>query len=120
MVDVSVQLSTGVQSVALTDSAATQVKKLVDKENNPALMLRVFITGGGCSGFQYGFEFDDQLNDDDTCIEKDGAKMVIDAMSMQYMAGAQVGYQEDLTGSQFVVNNPLATTTCGCGASFSV
>jgi len=120
MSDISVQLVTSKEPVVLTDTAVAQVKKLADKENNPGLMLRVFITGGGCSGFQYGFEFDDKINDDDICIEKDGAKLVVDAMSMQYMNGAEVGFQEDLTGSQFVVSNPLAVTTCGCGASFSV
>jgi iron-sulfur cluster insertion protein len=120
MKDINIQLQPANEPVVLTTEAAAQVKKLADKEGNPDLMLRVFITGGGCSGFQYGFEFDDKLNDDDVCIENDGAKMVIDMMSMQYMNGAKVSFQEDLTGSQFVVHNPLATTTCGCGASFSV
>ncbi|MCW8964360.1 MAG: iron-sulfur cluster insertion protein ErpA [Gammaproteobacteria bacterium] len=120
MSDINVQFSTGNDCLVLTEGAAAQVKKLAEQENNPQLMLRVFITGGGCSGFQYGFEFDDKVNDDDICIEKDGATMVIDAMSMQYMNGAEVGFQQDLTGSQFVVHNPTATTTCGCGASFSV
>lgn len=113
-------VKTVTEPVVLTDEAAAQVKKLAERENKPELMLRVFITGGGCSGFQYGFEFDDKVNDDDICIENAGAKMVIDMMSMQYMNGAKVGFQEDLTGSQFIVHNPLATTTCGCGASFSV
>jgi len=120
MKEINVQIETANEPVVLTDEAAAQVKKLADRENNPGLMLRVFITGGGCSGFQYGFEFDDKVNDDDICIENAGATMVIDMMSMQYMNGAKVGFQEDLTGSQFVVHNPLATTTCGCGASFSV
>ena len=120
MNEINVQLTTGNEQLVLTPDAAAQVNKLVAEENNPNLMLRVFITGGGCSGFQYGFEFDDKVNDDDVCIEKDGAKMVIDSMSMQYMSGAEVGFQQDLTGSQFVVHNPSATTTCGCGASFSV
>ena len=120
MSEINVQLVTSKEPVVLTAAAVAQVKKLAEKENNPELMLRVFITGGGCSGFQYGFEFDDKVNDDDVCIEKDGARLVVDAMSMQYMNGAEVSFQEDLTGSQFVVNNPLAVTTCGCGASFSV
>jgi iron-sulfur cluster insertion protein len=120
MNEINVQLATSSEALVFTEAAAAQVKKLAEQENNPALMLRVFITGGGCSGFQYGFEFDDKVNDDDIRIEKDGATMVIDAMSMQYMNGAEVGFQQDLTGSQFVVHNPSATTTCGCGASFSV
>ena len=81
--------------------------------------MRIYITGGGCSGFQYGFEIDENINDDDFRIEKDGATMVVDAMSLQYLNGAEVGFQEDLTGAQFVVSNPNAKTTCGCGASFS-
>ena len=120
MDDIHVQLSGNSDSPVLTESAVAQVKKLVARENNPRLMLRVFVTGGGCSGFQYGFEFDDKVNDDDFCIEKDGATMVIDAMSMQYMSSAEISFQEGLTGSQFVVHNPAATTTCGCGVSFSV
>jgi iron-sulfur cluster insertion protein len=103
----------------VTDAAAAQVKKLAAKEGKPDLALRVFITGGGCSGFQYGFEFDNSINDDDFRVEKDGAAIVIDAMSLQYMNGAEVGFQEDLTGAQFVISNPSAKTTCGCGASFS-
>ena len=102
----------------LTDGAARQVKKLAQGE--AGLMLRVFITGGGCSGFQYGFEFERAANADDVKIEKNGATVVIDSMSMQYLNGAEVGFQEDLTGAKFVVNNPNANTTCGCGASFSV
>lgn len=110
----------GNDSLALTADAAAQVKKLVAQENNPQLMLRVFITGGGCSGFQYGFEFDDKVNADDVRIECDGATVVIDAMSMQYMNGAEIGFQQDLTGAKFTIHNPAATTTCGCGASFAV
>jgi iron-sulfur cluster insertion protein len=120
MSEINVQLTTSQEPLMLTSDAAAQVNKLVEQEDNPELKLRVFITGGGCSGFQYGFEFDDQVNEDDICIEKDGATMVIDAMSMQYMNGAEVGFQQDLTGAQFIVHNPSATTTCGCGASFSV
>ena len=120
MNEINVQLAPRNEALVLTEAAAVQIKKLAEQEGKPNLMLRVFITGGGCSGFQYGFEFDDKANDDDICIEKDGATMVIDAMSMQYMNGADVGFQQDLPGSQFVVHNPTATTTCGCGASFSV
>jgi len=103
----------------VTDAAIAQVKKLAAEEGKPNLALRVYITGGGCSGFQYGFEFDEATNDDDFRVEKDGAAIVIDAMSLQYMNGAEVGFQEDLTGAQFVISNPSAKTTCGCGASFS-
>lgn len=103
----------------LTDAAAAQVKKLIAERGNPNLALRIYITGGGCSGFQYGFEIDENINDDDFRIEKDGVTMVVDAMSLQYLNGAEVGFQEDLTGAQFVVSNPNAKTTCGCGASFS-
>lgn len=106
--------------LVFTDAAAAQVRKLVAQEDNPDLKLRVFVTGGGCSGFQYGFEFDEQINDDDFRIDKGDVSVVIDAMSMQYLQGAQIGFQEDLTGAQFVVSNPNAATTCGCGASFSV
>lgn len=105
--------------LVFTDAAAAQVKKLIAEKGSPDMVLRVFITGGGCSGFQYGFEFDETVNDDDYRIEKDGVAMVIDAMSLQYMNGAEVGFQEDLTGARFVINNPSATTTCGCGSSFS-
>ena len=102
------------------ESAVKQVKKIVKDKGNAKLMLRLFIVGGGCSGFQYGFELDDQTNEDDLCIEKDGATLVIDMMSLQYLNGAAIGFQEDLTGARFIVNNPNANTTCGCGASFSI
>ena len=114
------QQETGGGPLIFTDAAIAQVKKLAAREDNPNLALRVYITGGGCSGFQYGFEFDETINDDDFRIEKDGATMVVDAMSLQYMNGAEVGFQEDLTGAQFVISNPSAKTTCGCGASFSI
>lgn len=103
-----------------TDSAANKVKALIDEEGNPELKLRVFVTGGGCSGFQYGFTFDEVTNDDDMVMEKNGVTLLIDAMSMQYMTGAEIDYSEGLEGSQFVIRNPNATTTCGCGSSFSV
>ena len=102
-----------------TDSAANKVKQLIDEEGIPDLKLRVFVTGGGCSGFQYGFTFDEKTNDDDTVIEKNGVTLLIDPMSFQYLVGAEIDYQESIQGAQFVIKNPNATTTCGCGSSFS-
>jgi len=102
-----------------TDSAAEKVRQLVDEEGNPDLKLRVFVQGGGCSGFQYGFTFDEVINDDDTQMAKNGVMLLIDAMSLQYLIGAEIDYKEDLQGAQFVIKNPNATTTCGCGSSFS-
>ena len=102
-----------------TDSAADKVKQLVDEEGNPELKLRVFVTGGGCSGFQYGFTFDEVTNEDDTVMEKNGVSLLIDPMSYQYLVGAEIDYTEGLEGSQFVIKNPNATSTCGCGSSFS-
>jgi len=102
-----------------TDAAAAKVKTLIDEEGNPDLKLRVFVQGGGCSGFQYGFTFDESANEDDTAMEKNGVTLLIDSMSYQYLVGAEIDYKEDLEGSQFVIKNPNATTTCGCGSSFS-
>ena len=102
-----------------TDSAANKVKALIDEEGNAELKLRVFVTGGGCSGFQYGFTFDEVQNDDDTVMQKNGVTLLIDAMSMQYMMGAEIDYTEGLEGAQFVIKNPNAVSTCGCGSSFS-
>ncbi|KAB2927104.1 MAG: iron-sulfur cluster insertion protein ErpA [Dechloromonas sp.] len=102
-----------------TDSAAAKVKELIDEEGNPGLKLRVFVTGGGCSGFQYGFTFDEDVNEDDTTLEKGGVTLLIDPMSYQYLVGAEIDYSEGLEGSQFVIRNPNATSTCGCGSSFS-
>lgn len=102
-----------------TDSAAAKVKSLIEEEGNPSLMLRVFVSGGGCSGFQYGFTFDESLNDGDTSVEKSGVTLLVDPMSFQYLVGAEIDYKEDLNGAQFVIRNPNATTTCGCGSSFS-
>ncbi|MBS4097231.1 MAG: iron-sulfur cluster insertion protein ErpA [Sulfuricella sp.] len=102
-----------------TESAAAKVKGLIEEEGIPGLKLRVFVTGGGCSGFQYGFTFDENTNDDDTVVEKNGVTLLIDSMSFQYLVGAEIDYKEDLQGSQFVIKNPNATTTCGCGSSFS-
>ncbi len=103
-----------------TNAAAGKVKALLDEEGDESLMLRVFITGGGCSGFQYGFTFDESINDGDTIIENDGVKLVVDPMSVQYLTGAEIDYSEGLDGAQFVIRNPNAATTCGCGSSFSV
>ncbi len=102
-----------------TDSAAAKVKQLIDEENNPGLKLRVYVQGGGCSGFQYGFTFDEDQQEDDTAVEKGGVKLLIDPMSFQYLMGAKIDYKEDLEGARFIINNPNATTTCGCGSSFS-
>ena len=106
--------------LVFTDSAANKVKQLIEEEGNPDLKLRVFVTGGGCSGFQYGFTFDEAVSDDDTTMEKAGVTLLIDPMSLQYLAGAEIDYKDDLQGAQFVIKNPNATTTCGCGSSFSV
>ena|SRR5579864_5319573 len=105
--------------LVFTDSAATKVKQLIDEEGNVELMLRVFVTGGGCSGFQYGFTFDETRNEDDTMMEKGGVRLLIDAMSYQYLVGAEIDYTEGVEGAQFVIKNPNATSTCGCGSSFS-
>lgn len=102
-----------------TDSAADKVRMLIEEEGNPELKLRVFVTGGGCSGFQYGFTFDEVINDDDTVMNKNGVQLLVDPMSFQYLVGAEIDYQEGLEGAQFVIKNPNATTTCGCGSSFS-
>ena len=102
-----------------SDSAAGKVKQLIEEEGNPGLKLRVFVTGGGCSGFQYGFTFDEVQNEDDSVMEKAGVKLLIDPMSYQYLTGAEIDYSEGLEGAQFVIKNPNATSTCGCGSSFS-
>lgn len=103
-----------------TDSAASKVKNLIADEDNPNLKLRVYITGGGCSGFQYGFTFDDKVNEDDCTIEKQGVALLVDPMSLQYLVGGSVDYREGLEGSRFIVMNPNAKITCGCGSSFSI
>ena len=106
--------------IVFTDNAARKVKELMDEEGNPELKLRVFISGGGCSGFQYGFTFDDEQADDDTALRKMGVTVVIDPMSLQYLVGAEIDYKEGFQGAQFVIRNPNVTSTCGCGSSFSV
>lgn len=108
------------EQVKITDSAVEKIADLLAEENNPNLKIRSFVQGGGCSGFQYGFTFDEEQNDDDFVIEHKGVKLLIDAMSMTYMQGAEIDYKEEITGSQFVIKNPNAQTTCGCGSSFSV
>ena len=102
-----------------TDSAVAKVADLIAEEGNPDLKLRVFVQGGGCSGFQYGFTFDEAVNEDDTLVTKGNVTLLIDSMSFQYLVGAEIDYKEDINGSQFVIKNPNATTTCGCGSSFS-
>ena len=105
--------------LVFSDNAASKVKQLIEEEGNPELKLRVFVTGGGCSGFQYGFTFDEVQNEDDAVMEKNGVRLLIDPMSYQYLNGAEIDYTEGLEGAQFVIKNPNATTTCGCGSSFS-
>ncbi|VAY02502.1 Iron-sulfur cluster insertion protein ErpA [Arsenophonus endosymbiont of Aleurodicus dispersus] len=106
--------------IQFTDAAANKVKALISDKKNPNLRLRVYITGGGCSGFQYGFTFDDKMSEDDLTIENHGVELIVDPMSLQYMVGGCVDYVERLEGSQFLVTNPNAKTTCGCGSSFSI
>lgn len=106
--------------IYFSDSAANKVKGLIAEEENPALKLRVYVTGGGCSGFQYGFTFDEKVNEGDTLIENSGVTLLIDSMSLQYLVGGIVDYTDGLEGSRFFVNNPNATATCGCGSSFSI
>lgn len=107
-------------SIVFTEPAAMKVRGLLDEEGNEALKLRVFVSGGGCSGFQYGFTFDESREDDDTVVERCGVTLVVDPMSAQYLTGAEIDYREDIEGAQFVIRNPNAATTCGCGNSFSV
>jgi len=107
------------QLLSFTEAAANKVKALIEEEKNSALKLRVFVSGGGCSGFQYGFTFDENVQEGDTAVEKCGVTLLVDPMSFQYLAGAEIDYTEGLEGAQFVIRNPNATTTCGCGSSFS-
>jgi len=105
--------------LVFSDNAANKVKQLIEEEGNPELKLRVFVTGGGCSGFQYGFTFDEVQNEEDASMEKNGVTLLIDPMSYQYLVGAEIDYQESLEGAQFVIKNPNAQSPCGCGSSFS-
>ena len=107
------------EPLVFTDNAANKVRQLIEEEGNPELKLRVFVSGGGCSGFQYGFTFDESTSEDDTSMQKGGVTLLIDPMSLQYLAGAEIDYQEGIEGAQFVIKNPNASSTCGCGSSFS-
>lgn len=113
-------VSEAASGVIFTDSAANRVKQLIEEEGNQNLKLRVYVTGGGCSGFQYGFTFDENVQEGDTQVENSGVTVVVDPMSLQYLLGAEIDFKQNLEGSMFVVNNPNATTTCGCGSSFSI
>ncbi|MDS1140388.1 iron-sulfur cluster insertion protein ErpA [Pusillimonas sp. SM2304] len=115
----SIDLQAPPSPLIFTDAAANKVKELLADEDNPELKLRVFVQGGGCSGFQYGFTFDETINDDDTTIDKEGVQLLVDPMSFQYLVGAEIDYKDDLEGAQFVIRNPNANSTCGCGSSFS-
>lgn len=108
------------EMIVITDSAAAKIADLMAEENTPGLKLRTFVQGGGCSGFQYGFTFDEEQNDDDFVLEKNGVMILVDSMSMQYLQGAEIDYREDLMGSAFSIKNPNAQTTCGCGSSFGI
>ena len=107
------------QALVFTEDAASKVRTLIEEEGNPDLKLRIFVSGGGCSGFQYGFTFDDTVNIDDTAVQSNGVTLLIDPMSYQYLAGAEVDYKEGIEGTKFVISNPNATSTCGCGSSFA-
>jgi iron-sulfur cluster insertion protein len=106
--------------ITLTESALAKISDILAEENNPAMKLRTFVQGGGCSGFNYGFMLDEEQNEDDFIIENSGASVLVDSMSMQYLHGATIDYKEEIMGSSFVIKNPNATTTCGCGSSFSI
>jgi len=106
--------------ITITESAVAKIADILAEENNPAVKLRTFVQGGGCSGFSYGFTLDEEQNEDDFTIERNGIVVLVDSMSMQYLQGATIDYKEELMGSQFVIQNPNATTTCGCGSSFAV
>jgi iron-sulfur cluster insertion protein len=120
MANVATQAPPPPPSVIFTDAAAAKVGELIAEEDNPNLKLRVFISGGGCSGFQYGFTFDEDIEDGDSQVENQGVTLLIDPMSVQYLMGAEIDYKEDLQGAQFIIRNPNAQTTCGCGSSFTV
>ncbi|VAX02132.1 Iron-sulfur cluster insertion protein ErpA [hydrothermal vent metagenome] len=117
---VSQSIPSDASEITFTDNAAAKIKTLIEEEGNTNLKLRVFVSGGGCSGFQYGFNFDENVQDGDTVVEHDGVAIVIDPMSFQYLVGSEVDFKVSLEGSLFVINNPNATTTCGCGSSFSI
>ena len=106
--------------ISISEAAVGRVNQLLKNRDNPDLMLRIYIQGGGCSGFQYGFQFDDQVQEDDVAVEHSGIRMLVDMLSLQYLGGAEIDFKDDIMGSRFLVNNPNATTTCGCGSSFSI
>ena len=120
LIDITVSSETGMPGIVFTNSAARKVQELILEERNPELKLRVYISGGGCSGFQYGFSFDEEQAEDDIAVNNDGVTLLVDPLSFQYLMGAEVDYSESLQGAQFVIRNPNASTTCGCGSSFSV
>jgi iron-sulfur cluster insertion protein len=119
-IDIPTITDSAIPGIVFTDAAARKVQQLILEERNPDLNLRVYISGGGCSGFQYGFSFDEDRAEDDIAIENDGVVLLVDPLSFQYLMGAEVDYSESLQGAQFVIRNPNASTTCGCGSSFSV
>ena len=113
-------LPEGADALVISDTVVTKVAEMLAEEGDPALALRIFVTGGGCSGFQYGFAFDEEKKDDDVLITRGPITVVVDAMSLQYLAGAEIDYEDKLEGARFVIRNPNAASTCGCGSSFSV
>jgi len=120
VIDIQTPTGGAMPGIVFTDAAARKVQELILEERNPGLNLRVYISGGGCSGFQYGFTFDEERAEDDIAIENDGVVLLVDPLSIQYLMGAEVDYSESLQGAQFVIRNPNASTTCGCGSSFSI
>lgn len=120
LIEITTEKDNAMPGIAFTDAAARKVQELILEERNPGLKLRVYISGGGCSGFQYGFSFDEEQSEDDIAVNNDGVTLLVDPLSFQYLMGAEVDYSESLQGAQFVIRNPNASTTCGCGSSFSV
>jgi iron-sulfur cluster insertion protein len=120
LIDITSSNAPGMPGIVFTNAAARKVQELILEERNPELKLRVYISGGGCSGFQYGFSFDEEQSEDDLVVKNDGVTLLVDPLSLQYLLGAEVDYSESLQGAQFVIRNPNASTTCGCGSSFSV
>jgi iron-sulfur cluster insertion protein len=120
LIDITTSNAPAMPGIVFTNAAARKVQELILEERNPELKLRVYISGGGCSGFQYGFSFDEEQSEDDLAVKNDGVTLLVDPLSLQYLLGAEVDYSESLQGAQFVIRNPNASTTCGCGSSFSV
>ena len=117
---ISLSYKYGMEHISITEAAIDKIADLFAEEGNPNLKLRTFVQGGGCSGFSYGFTFDEEVNEDDFIVEKNNIKILVDAMSMQYLQGAEIDYKEEIAGSQFSIKNPNAQSTCGCGSSFSI